>query len=259
MHSASSLNPAGQVVTRHLPKDGNSETEYEDAFAKRIDSGLLALALADGATESSFAAEWAKQLVRAFRDQQFTDLESLRSQVAECSSRWHEIIGRRRLRWYAAEKARQGAFATLLGVQFQTNPSGGERLPSGEWSAIAVGDTCLFQVRAHKLHDSFPIRSSRDFGDTPFLISSNFDRNQRVWEAGVEIRLGEWQAGDLFIAATDALAAWFMRQSELDKHPWEQLLYLAEMEENAFGVWVVEQRAAHQLKNDDVTLIVIRL
>ena len=44
-----------------VPKHGNAEDEYEDAFA----AGSKRFAIADGASESSFAAPWARLLTEA--------------------------------------------------------------------------------------------------------------------------------------------------------------------------------------------------
>ena len=63
------------VMARALwaPKAGNRSDEYEDAFwpQRTINrtvnrSGLFRLAVADGATETSFAGLWARRLVRAY-------------------------------------------------------------------------------------------------------------------------------------------------------------------------------------------------
>lgn len=55
------------LVTWHsfsLCKEGNKPEEYEDAFAGDPRSGRFAVA--DGASESSFACLWAKLLVNGF-------------------------------------------------------------------------------------------------------------------------------------------------------------------------------------------------
>ncbi len=48
----------------HLVKAGNDPSEYEDAFA--ADADRARFAVADGATEASFAARWARLLVEGF-------------------------------------------------------------------------------------------------------------------------------------------------------------------------------------------------
>lgn len=47
-----------------LPKGGHSEEDYEDSFAFSIQKRRFAIA--DGATETSFAKQWAQSLVQAF-------------------------------------------------------------------------------------------------------------------------------------------------------------------------------------------------
>src|SRR5205814_2951628 len=46
------------------PKSGNAANEYEDAYAVKPDS--LRFAVADGASETSFAKQWAELLVGRF-------------------------------------------------------------------------------------------------------------------------------------------------------------------------------------------------
>ena len=105
---------AGTLSTR--TNAATRRTEYEDAFAGDAERGRFAVA--DGASESSFAATWAKLLAEGF--------------VAAAEGKpWHELdwlTPRRQqwvaevdglpLPWYAEDKREQGAYATLLGVGF---------------------------------------------------------------------------------------------------------------------------------------------
>jgi hypothetical protein len=52
---------------------------------------------------------------------------------------------------------------------------------------------------------------------------------------------------------TDALAAWFLRANEQGAQPWQELD--AFRAPDAFAAWLTEKRAAHAMRNDDVTLI----
>src|SRR6516162_536658 len=100
-----------------LPKAGHSLSDYEDAFwpKKSFDgnSTSVRLAVGDGATETSFAAVWAKLLVRAYS---VGDLltGTLPEKLPQLQDRWRRIVGRKQLPWYAEEKLRFGAFSTLL-------------------------------------------------------------------------------------------------------------------------------------------------
>src|SRR5581483_6124726 len=126
-------------------------------------------AVADGASESSFAALWAQLLVEGFtHPAKREDPES--DWLAPLSERWAAAVDGRPLPWYAEAKREQGAFATLLGLVFRrpaTALGGG-----GRWRALAVGDSCLFQVRQDQLVKSFPVNCSQEFGNRPALLCS---------------------------------------------------------------------------------------
>jgi hypothetical protein len=223
----------------HLPKRGNSEQEYEDAFAASAERARFAVA--DGASESSFAGEWARLLAQGFvagARRPWDDvawIESLRE-------RWKTEVGRKPLPWYAEMKREQGAFATFLGLAL--------RRPD-LWRAVAVGDCCMVQVRAGELVTSFPLASSEEFGNRPALIGSRGGR------ATPQQKAGRWLPGDLFLLMTDALAQWCLREHERGQQPWSLFRPLLEQDEPAacFASLVAEMREHYELKNDDVTLL----
>src|SRR6266513_307758 len=65
------------------------------------------------------------------------------------------------LPWYAEEKMRSGAFSSLAGLTLH-GPAAEETGDGagGAWESFAVGDSCLFQVRADELIVAFPLGSS---------------------------------------------------------------------------------------------------
>ena len=58
---------------------------------------------------------------------------------------------------------------------------------------------------------------------------------------------------------TDALAQWFLRQSETEKKPWEAIAKLLALpgKESPFAAWIEERRDREGMRNDDVTLMVV--
>ncbi len=98
-------------------KAGNANGDYEDAFALGHDC----LAIADGATESSFARAWAQALTESFvADPAATQppgIRRLQNWLRPLQSAWHAGVAWDRLPWFAEDKARSGAFATFLGFQ----------------------------------------------------------------------------------------------------------------------------------------------
>jgi len=239
-----------RVQTFSVPKQGYQPEEYEDAWAYTA----TWLALADGASDAFESRLWAQALVQAFIHQP-PELRraALLDWLAAPIQVWKEGIHWQQLPWYAEEKARRGAFATLLGVTFAWSTTGGtgETDTTAPWAAIAVGDVCLFQIRAQEAIVHFPVHRAADFGTTPPLLSSRLDYNRRSLEA-LRTCTGESWPGDLFVLATDALAAWFLYQVEAGERPWQCLIDLTE---DTFATLVASLQHEGVIRNDDVTLV----
>jgi hypothetical protein len=231
-----------------LSKRGNSAAEYEDAYAAEPAAGRFAVA--DGASEASFAGVWARDLVEGFVGATGRSWRNL-DWLPGPRQRWAEEVDALALPWYAEDKREQGAFATFLGLAlFSLRP--GE---AGRWTALAVGDTCLFHTRGDRFLTSFPLTESTAFDNQPCLLGSRPPVIETVWDQAQ----GRWQPRDRFLLMTDALAQWFLLQTEHGRAPLEgiaQLLNEADPE-TAFAGWVEERRDKEALRNDDVTLLVI--
>lgn len=224
-----------------LHKDGNQPDEYEDAFAGNPKVGRFAVA--DGASESSFASLWAKLLVEGF----VAPRAGSAAWMPPLHQRWAAAVDHLELDWFGEEKRERGAFATFMGLAFKKD---------GRWKASAVGDCCLFQVRGGALHESFPLARSADFGNRPQLLGS---RN-RNGLAQAKLKFGRWKPGDRFFLMTDALAQWFLLSHEEDRKPWKLLLKgLLHADATAMTACVGKLRRDGELKNDDVTLVAIGL
>src|SRR5262249_4875960 len=112
---------------------------------------------ADGATETSFSSVWAGQLVREYCTGKPGLTPFLRS-LPRLRRAWLKHVSAQPLPWYAEEKVRSGAFAALLG--FTVERAGPECDHYALWSALAVGDCCLFQCRNNSLCAAFPLSSA---------------------------------------------------------------------------------------------------
>jgi hypothetical protein len=259
-----------RVTPLWLPKAGQPEAEYEDACAPRRASewdagaGLWRCAVADGATEAADSAIWAKMLVRAYAAGAL-DPEAFAAGLAPLRARWAAAIAAagagRPLPWYLEEKRRAGAYAALVGLTLDACRR--------SWSALAVGDCCLFHLRAAELLYSFPLRAASDAGSRPVLIASRPARDVR---RALRITAGDWQPGDVFLLASDALAVWFLRAWEQGGQPWPLPPALATAfglgpdgrgaspgaARAAFAEWVAELRGARALRDDDVTLVCVQ-
>ena len=234
-------------------KAGNPEEEYEDAFWPRIGvSGEsrteLSVAVADGATEASFAGVWARQLVRAYC-RGILNSNNLRDSLLKKQRAWARFVERKPLPWYAEEKVRNGAFSTILGFSMR---DGDGTKSSGSWDAFAVGDSCVVQIRDEAPLTSFPLSNAAEFTNNPFLLGSKPEANVGI-DSQPKTQTGTWQSGDKFYLMTDALAAWFFREAENSQAPWRALRDL-DTDELPFRPWLDNLRDTHQMRNDDVTL-----
>jgi hypothetical protein len=231
-------------------KAGNARAEYEDAWAIRgSDSPTRCrVAVADGATESSFSALWAALLVESFvRGRShgpdfFVRLGAIRRL-------WRRKIRTRPLPWYAAEKARRGAYAAFVGASLNAVNRG--------WRAVAIGDCCLLHVRGVppdvKLAHAFPLTRSEEFGSSPFLVGS-MEKSDDDPIPHVRVTEGVLEGDDTLYFASDALAAWLLRRAEKGEPAWEAIGPLGIQKQADFETLVAQARE-EGTRNDDMTLV----
>ena len=230
-----------------VQKAGNEIAECEDIwdYAKR--NLVVSIALSDGATESSFAREWAREIVTNFVNRQlpWQELYAFASQwLLPLQMNWRQWLAQQNLSWFAKRKAGEGAFATFVSLEVFTDLS---------WKALAVGDSCLFIVRDHNLHTSFPLKNSQAFNYSPRLIGTNTKAaNIRVLQIH-----GVANPGDRFYLATDAIACWIFKQIESNLDPWVKLDEINS--QDMFANWVTKLRDRHEIVNDDTTLISLKV
>ncbi len=241
-----------------LPKAGNTAEEYEDAWATSpaddSSSDHFACAVTDGATETSFAGLWARLLAEVYCAGGATPA-ALFATLPVAQATWREAVAAIPLPWYAEEKARQGAFAALIGLSLVADPDA----DGGQWTALAAGDSCLMQLRGDVLLTAFPIASATEFNNRPTLLSSEPARNVGLADTLGYVG-GEWLPGDRFYLLTDAAACWFLTSYEAGEQPWTILDTLAEPADAPdFPGWVAGLRASRAIRNDDVTLLCVRL
>lgn len=250
-----------------LPKAGNSLDEYEDAFhsgAKGVVFGdQLSFAVADGASEGMLSGEWAKILVLTFCRNK--DIQGNAMSFLERAHRswdaWITNYFQRRekqnrpIQWFEEDGFQNGAFSTLLGLRL-IRPSD-ERI--GRWEANALGDSCLFHVSNDSLIASFPLKHSTDFNNAPFLIPTNRSKG-RNFAAAFKDAGGNFSVDDQFFLMTDALACWFLAENESNVNPWRTLRDFDTVDSQVtFQEWVSSLRAAKKMRNDDVTLLRIKI
>ena len=174
--------------------------------------------MSDGATETSFSGVWAKQIARAMFNGQFEG-EQLQQTLAGLRERWHKIVSRKPMPWYAEEKVRMGAYAALVGLVLNDSSS---RREDGKWTAIAIGDSCVFHIRGKQTRRLFPMERSESFSNSPELLGSG-NLSSATAEPGLLTLQGTWLKGDAFYLMTDAIACWFLKQVESGRTPSREL------------------------------------
>ena len=212
-------------------------------------NGGVRAAVSDGAGDAYLSGPWARLLCEAYC--QMTSPGNVLPSLNEARSAWETLANQAAahsiLPWFALEEQRaRGAYAAFIGI---TLYSKGE--DSKEWEAVGVGDCCLFQVREETLVTAFPLSRAGDFNSVPALLSTKINRT-----VPVQTTQGEWQDGDNFFLMSDALAAWFLAETEQSRAPWRWLSGTGTVEE--FRSRITKLRESGRLRNDDVALVHLR-
>jgi hypothetical protein len=239
--------PVPAWVCATLPKRGNRAAENEDAAAAAPDA--LRFALADGATEGWESGPWAAHLAAAYtrRPPEPATFADWSGAVRAWAPPPREAADGNQP-WYVTEKQHEGSFATLLGVELRRS----RRANGWNWRSVAVGDSCLFHVRAGALVLAFPLGSAAAFGNRPALVASSPAAGcpAPAWAAG------RAAAGDLLLLATDAAAARLFDPAARRAALRAAAAALAAHTPDALTDWC---RGAQDAANDDVTVLAVRL
>jgi hypothetical protein len=237
-------------------KLGSAALEWEDGAAA-FDGDHVRdprYVVVDGATEAYDSLRWVEQLVTSFADTgngaPALTAAGLRSWFGSVQRQWVERAPAGFANVIEEHKFREGSFATFLGVEL-TGMGG----PAPRWQAVALGDTVLFHVRAGRLLGHFPAIEVDEFGLVPDGVHTDPGVMDRM-SARLLFGAGELADGDLLFAATDAFAHWMLGRA--DQHALWTLLAGLDHDET-FAALVADQRAAGAMRNDDVTLLRVRV
>ncbi|MFE2756296.1 protein phosphatase 2C domain-containing protein [Actinosynnema sp. NPDC059335] len=259
------------TTSLRVPKRDHTPQECEDA-ALVVPAGPgtpLVAAVADGASESLLAGEWAGLLTRTVADlardddRVPQDPDRFASALARAGEAWREWLAGyvadreaagRPLAWYEERKLDRGAHATVLVARFDRDPSGTTR-----WAAAAIGDSCLFHTRDDRLLRAFPLTSAEAFDNSPGLVNA-FDRDRERLARHARTASGVAEPGDGVFLCTDALATWFLRVAERGDRPWDALgKFTRTGDLDGFAEWLATARAEGVVRDDDVTVVHVDL
>jgi hypothetical protein len=244
-----------------IQKYGNLAVENEDKYAPLLANGAIyhgkdfRCALSDGATESSFSQSWANYLVTEFINSKTEGptTQFISSAIRKLKDEVNTIV----LPWHAQEKLRNGSHATFLGLDLLAGDPDVIYPLCGNWKALCVGDSYLFHYRREVLVTSVPKDNGESFNNRPKLIGSK-QANQEIGHSQFN---GTWKSGDDFLLMTDAIAEWAFRNMENNVNiPGvikDKLTRKSKI--NFFSDWINHLRVTHEIKNDDTTVIWIKV
>jgi hypothetical protein len=255
-----------QIVVYSTQKEGYEPTEWEDGAASypvvgTRGSGLsqVRFMVADGATETYESRTWVCQLIGSFMSPDQVGDVTWPNLDRASMSRWFKSMQER---WPLVapaprdeiEQAKydQGTLATFVGGQLA-----GLDTARPVWQAVALGDAVLFHVRDGAKVEHFPPLRSADFDSAPNGIGT---LPEWLGQMGSQMlmREGPLAPGDMIFVASDAFAKWMITCLEADdKTLWPMLGGL--VHPSGFIQLVAAQRRAMAMKDDDVTLMRIRL
>lgn len=241
-----------------LPKIGEKTEEIQDAYYKSLDSNLAAIA--DGASTSFLAREWADLLVESFckhNEELNTINRHWKEWLKPLQEQWRQYSIKIRtdpnLPWYAkGSKEKNCGSATFVGLKLYPTNQGKQKT----WEALAIGDSCLFQIKANSDQPiSFPIKKSEDFHTVTDCFQSlpEYNFSEPIYTSSV------CDKDDIFFLATDALAEWIFKDLEKGGSQWRKLISITNQKE--FAEFIQHIRHEGLIKNDDTTLcrIVVKI
>ncbi len=239
-----------------LAKDTAHPDQCQDAFA--LDPARGIAVVADGVASAIFSRRWAGILVEATvaEPPDPNDEAAFARWLKRQRQTWSEQIDVGSLAWFQKAKLAAGAFSTLLWVSLQ--PAG--QPPAAEsgcyrMQSFAIGDSCLFHVRAGEVLRTFPVETSQQFETDPIVLGSADRGRDRLMEFVSYDDV--CHAGDLLVLCSDAVADWALRGIESGSPPaWDDYW---NMSEESWQDEIVALRNQRQMRYDDTTLILLRL
>ncbi|MGD9527077.1 hypothetical protein [Pseudonocardia sp.] len=237
------VGPALRASAVSLPKVAAVKGENEDAY--RIDTERGHLAVADGASSSFRAAEWARMLCATFVEEEPLRRARSDSWIAQATAAFRDGT-QQPSEWWSTEAAHRGAHAAFVGLGVIQ----GER--DLVWRATAIGDCVLVHLRTaadgrEPVVTAFPIAHSAAFPVNPMLLSSVADGPPPV--GYIE---GTAALGDVWLLMSDELARWALRGHEAGDPLWSLLSRGGEPE---IAAAARTARAAGVMADDDLTVV----
>ena len=231
-----------------LPKVDEADEDCEDRLAfVSVDTNTVRAAVADGATATAFSGQWAELLVKAYCDRPFSDWSDLATRCEAAAKQWALEVYSEDLPWHSLIRAQGGGAAAIAGIEIFIN----ER----KWSAVALGDSYIFQIRGERIYFALPPLEHAQFGNHPRLIFTDPAKNIGLASA-YEHASRNYELGDRFVLATDAASEAFLQANLHNNKLRDWLRALSEGNE-AGREFIDSLRNSHDIRDDDVAMVMI--
>jgi len=245
--------PRHRVRGFFVPKIGETDADIQDAIAVNPNHNLIAIA--DGVSSSLFPREWANILVQAFCNDRLVSVsflqKSWRSWLKPLQQNWRTFYLENIaiLPWWAkGSDIKSHGRSTFVGLELKPHPEQGRY----HWSALTVGDSCLFIVnRQSQQLRSLPISKSSEFSnqtDSWGSLPEQESTPPRFWS-------GDCAPNEYFLLATDALAKWILQNYESGGQDWTRLVQITHRD--AFAGFVDRLRVNNAIADDDTSIIIV--
>lgn len=227
-----------------VAKHTDAPSDNEDSFHIALDAGKIAMA--DGASESFDAKNWAKLLVEQVIHKGISD-----DLLSVCSLEYEKLHDPHALSWSKAAAYERGSFSTLIVAE--ENPH------QKSINITAVGDSLAVLGDGMHILDSVPYSYSNQFDEKPILFSTRLEINPSLDGEAVQRVTWNYESESRYLLCmTDALGAWFLSRIEAgDKTAFQQLCNLPDGE--TFLQLIESERNAGRMRRDDATLVVALL
>ena len=268
-----------------IEKKDEKVDQNKDSVDFNMNNGLFCVS--DGVSGDSFSGNWSRLIVGNFMKNPFVtnDVELL-SWIGPVQLEWFNQVPWEEMRlkkeFQNTEKAYRGAGATFLGGHIlRIN----KQIILKTW---AIGDCNLFIIRDRDCIFSFPLDDFNKFGnhpdrllsisnkienkiDTPSAtpppttpkytnkkIDDKTDDKYSSSKGSLIFKEFNLQKDDIIIAASDAISEWFLKNClNPNDQPWIELCNLNNIDE--FRTWVKDKRDSKNIKNDDSTLLIVKI
>ncbi|MBS7122654.1 MAG: hypothetical protein KH117_16885 [Dysgonomonas sp.] len=205
-------------------------------------------AISDGVSKSFFPKVWSDILVKKYVDQKDWKDEEF---IIECQKEWQskidEIVNQPETKWFTKSQynRKDPALATFVGLQFIESEQ--------KWIAQALGDSFLFFISKDSNKIKIQLSSKSEpiiFDNFPDYLSSigNSHKGEKKPIRGEKIENGT------FYLMTDALAEWFLQNTEQAKQTLDNIKTQEQYLET-----IKNERNANRLNDDDSAVLIIEV